>query len=74
MFVVLDDEKMRSEEKLVQTFFDVKDALLLEFRISNGAGVLKFAAEDTWRYYSRHLFGTSEALDVAVRRLVGMSA
>jgi hypothetical protein len=72
--VVLDDEKTRRRQKVVQTFFDLKETLPLEFRMSGGAGVVKFAAEDIWWYYGVHLFATPDALDAAVRRLVDMAA
>ena len=74
VFVLLDDERTRRKQRLVQTFFDLKETLPLEFRISGGAGVVKFAAEETWWYYSLNLFATTEALDAAVRRLIEMAS
>lgn len=73
-FIVLDDEKTRLKRNLVQTFFAVKETAPLEFTVSKGSGTVKFAAEDTWWFYSQHLFATTDALDAAVRRLVEMAA
>lgn len=70
-FIVLDDEKTRQKRNLVQTLFGIEQVLPLDFGISRGSGIVKFAAENTWWFYSRDLFGTSEALTNAVRRLVG---
>jgi hypothetical protein len=74
LFIVLDDEKTRLKRNLVQTFFGLKDALPLGFGVSGGSGIVKFAAEDTWWFYSQHLFSTTDALNSAVQRLVDMAA
>ena len=71
VLVLLDDEDTRRDSRLVQTSFERRKTLPLRFRRSQGdAGVVKFAAEDIWWYYSFHLFPTTTALDNAVRRLV----
>jgi hypothetical protein len=72
--VILDDQQTRRTGSLVQTVFGLEEALPLSFSESDGSGTVKFAAEDTWWYYSRQLFPTTRALAKAVRRLVGMTA
>src|ERR1700693_317256 len=74
LFVILDDEQTRQKRNLVQTFFSRKQALPLKFGESEGSGIVKFAAEDTWWYYSRQLFPTRDALNRAMRRLVAIAA
>jgi hypothetical protein len=72
-FVVLDDETTRRKASLVQTFFGLEKTLPLEFGVSPGAGTVRFAAEDTWWYYSKSLFATTDSLTAAVRRMVQMA-
>lgn len=70
VFVLLDDEDTRKESQFIQTFFERSRTLPLEFRISNGTEVVKFAAENIWWYYSVDLFPTPSVLKEAVIRLV----
>lgn len=70
VFLLLDDDRTRSKENLIQTFFEKKKTLPLEFDSDKGAGIVKFAAEDTWWYYSFQLFATTSRLREAVERLV----
>jgi hypothetical protein len=74
VFVLLDDEDTRRDSRLIQTFFDRARTLPIQCRISDGAEVVKFAAEDIWWYYSVHLFPTPTALKDAVTRLVKSGA
>ena len=70
VFILLDDENTRQQRRLIQTFFERNRTLPLKFDTEDGAGVVKFAAQDTWWYYSLNLFPTRRALTEAVTRLV----
>lgn len=70
VFVLLDDQDTRKDARLIQTFFDRTKTLPIQCRRSDGADVVKFAAEDIWWYYSVHLFPTPSALRDAITRLV----
>jgi hypothetical protein len=74
LFVVLDDETTRKNKNLVQTVLGLDNVLPLDFGVSQGAGIVKFAAEGTWWFYSLHIFASTAALDTAVRRLTKMAA
>ena len=37
---------------IIQTLFPLDRTLPLDFGVSHGAGIVRFAAEDTWWYYS----------------------
>jgi hypothetical protein len=74
LFVVLDDETTRKNKNLVQTVIGLDNVLPLDFGVSQGAGIVKFAAEGTWWFYSLHIFATTDALETAVRRLKKMAA
>jgi hypothetical protein len=68
----LDDEGTRSRKNLIQTYFEKEKTLPLDFGLDprEGAGTVKFGAEDKWWYYSLHLFPTTARLQEAVVRLV----
>ena len=73
LFVVLDDAKTRTSKKLVQTSFPKLQALPLTTQNSEriqGKKVVRFAAQETWWYYSRELFPTSKSFADAVKDLI----
>jgi hypothetical protein len=70
VFVLLDDEKTRQDLRLIQTCFEKAAAMPLEFNTGDGAGIVKFAAETRWWYYSLSLFPTPDGLKAAVSRLL----
>jgi len=70
VFVLLDDEKTRARNSLIQTFFEKRKTFPLAFGSDKAAGIVKFGAEDTWWYYSFQLFPSTSRLQEAVERLV----
>ena len=73
IYILLDDNKTRDKDRLIQTFFEKAKTQPLEIRDSSkskGSRVVKFAAEETWWFYSRKLFPTNEKLTKAVQRLI----
>jgi hypothetical protein len=74
VFILLDDASTRQASRLIQSVFDRNRTLPLKFDTSEGEGVVKFAAEDDWWYYSLHLFPTTGAMQKAVTRLVKKDA
>jgi hypothetical protein len=70
VFVLLDDEVTRNTKRIIQTAFDRARTLPLKFDTEKGAEAVKFAAEETWWYYSKHLFPTPKSLTAAVKRLI----
>jgi hypothetical protein len=74
IFVLLDDERNRSKKRIIQTRFERTRTLPLEVGKEDGAGVVKFAAEGTWWYYSPQLFPKSNVLEAAVKQLVSTGA
>jgi hypothetical protein len=70
VFVLLDDEQTRKKKQIIQTAFDRARTLPLEFDTEENAEAVKFAAEETWWYYSKHLFPTTKSLTAAVKRLI----
>ena len=69
-FVVLDDRGTRARGNLVQTSFARSKTLPLRFDSDNGAGIVKFAAEPNWWYYSVQLFPSTSRLQSSVEKLV----
>ncbi|MEO6720598.1 MAG: pYEATS domain-containing protein [Ferruginibacter sp.] len=72
-YVLLDDSDTRKENNLIQTYFDKAKTLPLKFRDSGKekrSKVVKFAAQDTWWYYSKKLFPTTESLKKGVEVLL----
>jgi hypothetical protein len=74
VFILLDDASTRQASRLIQSAFDKNRTLPLKFDTSDGEGVVKFAAEDEWWYYSLYLFPTTGALQKEVTRLVKRGA
>jgi hypothetical protein len=70
VYVILDDKRTRRKRSLIQTYFSKDRALPLDFGSGKNAGIVKFAAESTWWYYSLHLFPTTSKLQHAIERLV----
>jgi hypothetical protein len=70
LYVLLDDEGTRKRANLIQTLFEKRKTLPLAFDAQAGAGIVRFKAEETWWYYSLHLFPTTSRLQDAVERLV----
>jgi len=70
VFIALDDERTRTKWSLIQTVFEKSKALPLSFGEDQGSGMVRFDAEDTWWYYSFHLFPTTSALQEAVGKLI----
>jgi hypothetical protein len=70
VFVLLDDERNRSKKRIIQTRFERARTLPLEVAKEDGTGVVKFAAEDTWWYYSAQLFPKPSVLEAGVKQLV----
>jgi hypothetical protein len=70
VFVILDDEGTRNDKRIIQAAFDRARTLPLKFDTEKRAEAVKFAAEETWWYYSKHLFPTPKSLTAAVKRLV----
>jgi hypothetical protein len=70
IFVLLDDDATREEKRVIQTSFDRARTLPLRFGKSEGEGIVKFRAEQTWWYYSTHLFPSTDSLNTSVRRLI----
>jgi hypothetical protein len=70
IFILLDDEQTRREKRIIQTAFDRAKTLPLEFDTEENAESVKFAAEETYWYYSKHLFPTTKSLTAAVKRLI----
>jgi hypothetical protein len=69
VFILLDDEGTRETSRLIQTYFDRSKTLPIKCGRQDGAGIVKFSAQETWWYYSQHLFATPDALKDAVSRL-----
>ena len=74
VFILLDDAGTRKKKRIIQTAFDRNRALPLEFDDEKGAESVKFAAEDTFWYYSKHLFPSKKSLTDAVKRLIEAGA
>jgi hypothetical protein len=70
VFILLDDEGTRSKNNVIQTYFEKKKTLPLSFGLEKQQGLVKFAAEDTWWYYSLQLFDKTASLLDAVQRLI----
>jgi hypothetical protein len=70
VFVLLDDERNRDKKRIIQTRFERTRTLPLETAKEDGTGVVKFAVEDTWWYYSPQLFPKPSVLEAAVKQLV----
>lgn len=68
--VLLDDEGTKMKNDLIQTFFNKEETLPLKFNSHDGAGTVKFNAEDIWWYYSFSLFPTTTSLSNAIRNLI----
>jgi hypothetical protein len=74
MFIVLDDEETRRNSRLIQTYFDKDRTLPIQCRESDGAGIVRFHAENNWWYYSLQLFPMPDALKEAINRLLKRGA
>lgn len=70
VFVLLDSEATRGKLNVVQTFFERNRVLPLDIEGGDGTGSVRFAAENTWWYYSTYLFANKSDLNDAIRRLV----
>ena len=72
-YILLDDEHTRASKRLIQASFDKAKTLPLEVRNASrfkGLRVVKFAAQETWWYYSAKLFPTKKAFTSAVQKLI----
>jgi uncharacterized protein YraI len=73
LFVLLDDEETRKDNKPIKTSFQKKNALPLNFTNSQNlesSFLVKFSAEEKWWYCSKDLFSESKMLSESVQKLV----
>lgn len=70
VYILLDDDKTKKENKLIMTSFDKSKILPIKFKTADGEGAIKFDAQETWWYYSLNLFPNTENLKKAIDELI----